>query len=343
MTTASRHTKLKVTRRQVLAFRRRVGALDERLPRSAKSLRAAAWAGLQDSMPRAALLSLHARVDGVDPSAWEDPSLAQLWGPRYSTYVVPKRDFALFSLGRLPDTAKGRDRAERIADRVHAHLAGRRLTDREVARALGTGNSIRYAATTGTVAIRWDGARAPEVWTVEPADIEPADACRELARRYLHVFGPSTAAGFARWAGVSRKSATAAFASLEGSLLPVSSPLGDEWLLADDEPVMRAAETPPAAARLLPSGDAYFLLDGVRRELLVPRPAERSRLWTPRVWPGALLVDGEIRGTWRRAHHAVRIETWGRLPPAARAAVELEASTLPLPGLDREIEVAWST
>ena len=80
-----------------------------------KSLRRAAWAGLQDSMPRAALLSLHARVDGVDPSTWEHSSLAQLWGPRYHTYVVPKRDFALFSLGRLPDNAKGRLRAEGIA------------------------------------------------------------------------------------------------------------------------------------------------------------------------------------------------------------------------------------
>ena len=109
------------------------------MPKSSKSLRRAAWAGLQDSMPRAALLSLHARVDGVEPSTWEDPSLAQLWGPRYSTYVVPKRDFALFSLGRLPDNAKGRQRAERMAERMHAHLDGARMTDREVGRALGIG------------------------------------------------------------------------------------------------------------------------------------------------------------------------------------------------------------
>src|SRR3954468_602614 len=152
-------SRLKVTRRQVLAFRRRVGELDERLPMSAESLRRAAWAGLQDSMPRAALLSLHARIDGVVPSTWEHPSLAQLWGPRYSTYVVPKRDFALFSLGRLPDNAQGRLRAERMAERKHAHLDGRRMTDRELGRAIGVGNSMRYAATTGTIAIRWEGAR----------------------------------------------------------------------------------------------------------------------------------------------------------------------------------------
>jgi hypothetical protein len=298
-------------------------------------------------MPRAALLSLHARLEGVESSTWEDPSLAQLWGPRYSTYVVPRCDFALFSLGRLPDNAKGRLRSERTAERVHSYLAGVRKTDREVGRALGIGNSIRYAATTGTVAIRWEGARAPMVWTVAAAKIDPADARRELARRYLHIFGPTTADGFARWAGISRQSAAVAFASLEGSLLPVRSPLssllGDEWLLADDEPTMRSAETIDAPARLLPSGDAYFLLDGTERNLLVPRADQRQRLWTSRVWPGALLVEGEIRGTWRRSQHTVRIDAWTRLSRQRRDAIEAEASTLPLPGIDRRIEVLWDT
>ena len=306
------------------------------------SLRRAAWAGLQDSMPRAALLSLHARVDGIEPSTWEHPSLAQLWGPRYSTYVVPKRDFALFSLGRLPDSAKGRLRAERMAELVHAHIDRKGMTDREVAEAHGVGNAIRYAATTGTVAIRWDGARAPTVWTVPAPEVSPAEARRELARRYLHVFGPATAEGFARWAGISRRSATDAFASLEGELLPVRSPLGDEWLLAKDESAIRAGESVPAPARLLPSGDAYFLLDGAERELLVPREDQRQRLWTPRVWPGALLVDGEIRGTWRRAGGVVQIDAWTRLGREARDASEAEATALPLPGVDRPIDVAWS-
>ena len=294
-------------------------------------------------MPRAALLSLHARVDGVEPSTWEDPSLAQLWGPRYSTYVVPKRDFALFSLGRYPDDPKGRERAERMAALLRAQLDGARATDRGAGQALGVNpNAFRYAATTGTVAIRWEGARAPVVWTVPAPDIDPADACRELARRYLHIFGPTSAEGFARWAGISRRSAAAAFASLEGSLLPVRSPLGDEWLLAEDEPAMRVPETASAPARLLPSGDAYFLLDGAERKLLLPRADQRERLWTSRVWPGALLVEGEVRGTWRRAQHTVRIDAWARLPRAKRDAVEVEARSLPLPGLDRDIEVVWS-
>src|SRR2546423_12689206 len=128
-------SRLKLTRRQILTFRRRVGAFEERMPKGPESLQQAASAGLQDSMPRAALLSLHARVEGVEPSTWEHRSLAQLWGPRYQTYVVPKRDFALFSLGRPPDSARGRLRAERMAERLHAHLGDARITDREAGRA----------------------------------------------------------------------------------------------------------------------------------------------------------------------------------------------------------------
>src|SRR5260370_17688283 len=98
-------------------FRRQVAAVDERLPHGRRSLRRAAWAGLQDSMPRAALLSIHARVNGTKPSTWEDPSLAQLWGPRFSAYVVAARDVAIFGLGRLTADRNGRVVAEDLAAR----------------------------------------------------------------------------------------------------------------------------------------------------------------------------------------------------------------------------------
>ncbi|HEY3523690.1 MAG TPA: hypothetical protein VGK63_08295, partial [Candidatus Limnocylindrales bacterium] len=66
-----RTARLEVGREQVLAFRRRHGALDARLPYGARSLREAAWAGLPDSMPRAALHSIAARVEGTGPTAWQ--------------------------------------------------------------------------------------------------------------------------------------------------------------------------------------------------------------------------------------------------------------------------------
>jgi winged helix DNA-binding protein len=334
-------TPLDLTREQILAFRRRVGSLDQRLPRGARSLRQAAWAGLQDSMPRAALLSIHARVTGAHAASWEDPALVQVWGPRFSVFVVPARDHAVFTLARLPDDSPSRQRAEQTAARLHAFLAGRRLTDREAARGLGTGNRLRYATLTGTVQIRWAGARAPVVWTVPPPELEPLEARRELVRRYLHVYGPTTPAAFAKWAGIGAKEGSEVFDALQRSLLAVRTPIGDAWILARDEPTVRAAPGPSAPARFLPSGDPYFLLQGRDRELLVPDADRRRALWTPRVWPGALLVDGEIVGTWRRAHRKVTIEPWRRLSRASRAAVEAEAASLPLPGTEETIAVRW--
>jgi hypothetical protein len=250
----------------------------------------------------------------------------------------------LFSLGRLPDDAAGRRVAEDLAARLHALLdGGARMTYGEAGRTLGeTPNRLRYAATTGTVLIRWDGSRQPTIWTVPRPDVDPREARLELARRYLHVFGPTTPASFAAWAGIGARSAGAAFGALGRSLTPLRSPIGDGWILTRDEPAFRADPVPAAPARLLPSGDAFFLLQGADRELLVPDVGRRSALWTSRVWPGAVLVDGEVVGTWRRAETTVTIEPWRRLSRPRRDAVQMEAESIPLPDPGRPIVVRWA-
>ena len=335
--------RLHLDRAQIIAVRRRVGALDERLPWSPGALRQAAWAGLQDSMPRAALLSIHARVDETGPDAWEDPALVQVWGPRFSAYVVAAEDRAVFTLGRLPDDAAGLRRAQEAADRLDSYLAGRRMPFGEAGRGMGVApNSLRYGTTTGRLLIRWDGAHQPMVWTVSASDGEPADARLELARRYLHVFGVGNPTGFSTWAGVKLPRAQAVFAALAPSLVPVLSPVGEAWILAEDEPAFAEPPSPPAPARLLPSGDTYTLLQGAERAVLVPDAAREGELWTSRVWPGAVLVGGEVVGVWRRADSRVAIDLWRRLTPAERAAVEAEATSLPLPGLAGRITVAWT-
>jgi Winged helix DNA-binding domain len=334
--------RLDLTRQQILAFRRHAGALDERLPAGRSSLRRAAWAGLQDSMPRAAVLSIHARVADTESSTFQDPSLVQIWGPRFSVFVVPARDLAVFTLGTLPDDARGRTRAHDLAARLAAHLGGRTMTYAEAGNALGVQpNSLRYAAATGTVLIRWDGARSSLVWTVPPPGADPRDARLELVRRYLHVYGPATPESFGRWAGLGTRHAVAAFQALAGSLTPVRTPIGDAAILAEDEAIFRADPRPAAPARLLPSGDAYLLLQGADRELMVGDPERRAALWTPRVWPGGLLIGGEIAGTWRRADRAMTVQPWRPLSPAERDAVAAEVASLPIPGVQGRIVLRW--
>jgi hypothetical protein len=218
------------------------------------------------------------------------------------------------------------------------------MSQSEAARVVGAqhANQLRYAAPTGTFVIRWDGSRQPDIWSVPVPDMDPYEALLELARRYLHVFGPTTPEAFVRWAGIRPHRGMTAFEALGRSLTPVRTPIGEGWILSQDAPLFRTAPGPAAPARLLPSGDTWFLLQGTDRELLVPNDHHRRALWTSRVWPGALLVDGETVGTWRRTEYVLTIQPWRRLTRAQREAVEIEAGSLPLPGIIRPMDIGWA-
>lgn len=331
-----------VRREAILAFRRRSSALDRRLPAGPSALRRAVWAGLQDSMPRAALLSIHARVRNTSAETVRAASLVQVWGPRYHAYVVARRDLAYFSIGRMPDGEARQARATRLAARLREVLGDGAMKYGEAAKMLGVPpNELRYAATTGTIVLGWDGARQPTIRAVDPPTVDPDEARRELARRYLHIFGPSTADAFAGWAGVPKRQAGSCFDALARALTRVRTPIGDAWALTADIASLQADRESATAARLLPSGDPYFLLQGAERELLIPDLRRRQQLWTSRVWPGAMVVDGELVGTWRRADHVLTMQPWCRLAPADRVALESEAASLPLPGLGKPIDVRW--
>ena len=294
-------------------------------------------------MPRAAVLSLHARIENCQTASWEDPSLLQLWGPRYNVYTVPKDDLAVFSLGRLSTNPEARSRAERTGRSLRSLLEGRTMPFGEAGRLLGVHpNSLRYAAPTGTVLLRWDGARQPTIWCVDPPQVSHLQARLELARRYLHLFGPTTALSFARWAAVTDSEALDVFRELGKELKAVRTPVGDRWLLASDETLLFSREGLPGTTRLLPSGDNYFLAWDEDRILLVPNSTHRAALWTSRVWPGALLFRGEIVGTWRRSAHTVAITTWKLLTRSERELVEVEVSSLPVGATGRSIATRWN-
>lgn len=181
------------------------------------------------------------------------------------------------------------------------------------------------------------------MWTIPAPAITAAEATLELTRRYVHVFGPATQQGFAKWASLGAAYAARAFAELDDELIAVRTPTGSAHLLASDESLMREATADAAPARLLPSGDAYTLgITSEDRALLVPNDAQRDELWTPRVWPGAVLVGGKIVGTWRRAQRRMTIHVWGSLSRAAREAIVEEAESLPLPDAGERMLIDWS-
>ncbi len=111
-------------------------------------------------------------------------------------------------------------------------------------------------------------------------------------------------------------------------------------LLAADLPALGAGDG--TGTRLLGPFDLF--LQARDRDTLVPDAAHAAELWPVLGRPGAVLVDGEIVGTWRPrkagARFTVAIRPWGRMSPAVRASVGEEAERLaafrsvPLTGVD---------
>jgi hypothetical protein len=299
-----------------ISYRLRANRMDVRGP-----LADAMPAGLQDSAPRAAQLSLHARVEGLPMAGWADPSLRQLWGPRGAAYLIAAADWAVFTVGRLPRTAP--DQLFALANQVVARLGADQVDPAVVMRSLGRDVlEIRELARTGLLAVRWDASRIT-VRAVPAPSMDPVAAQRELARRFIRVFGPTDVRAFTAWARIPRADATATWRELADELVPVDG--GQllaryQHLWSDDQ---------ITGARLLPGEDPLLRLD---RELLVPDPTQRATLF-PRhptgVLRGAILVDGEIRGLWDRQGTRVHLHPFGG---ASVAEATAEAWALPVPG-----------
>jgi len=322
----------RISREQVLRYRARASHLDRKLPHG--SFAKAAWGGLQDSVPRAGVISLHARVTDTKPNSWEDRSVVQVWFRGGADYIVPREDAGVFTLGSSPRDPERMAELDRLADDIHRVTEGRTLIVNEVSKLLRHAHQtgLRVSGLTGRVHIRWDASR---IWLipVERPDIDPEDARRELARRFVHWFGPTTKTALARWTGVAAREATETWKAIEADLIAVdvTGVAGRRFLLAADVDGLEHAE-PVSGARLLPYDDAFTKLD---QELLIPDDALRERV-LPRTGqgkgyiPGTILVDGEIVGGWQRQQRKVTLHPFGELPERARDAIEEEASSFPI-------------
>jgi hypothetical protein len=316
-----------VTRERVLAFRIARHHLGERAP----DAETAAFAGLQDTPPGAAGIALAARAD-VAPEALED--LVTVVSLRGAPMAVRRDDVALFTTGREPPDEKAArvvignawkeldgitamEALDRVSAAVADALADGPLVKDDFHQALrerlprellwwckGCGSHHvhpslwRATGIRGVLAVVGRDGRSPLYGAPPPA---PAveDPGAALARRYLQVHGPATSQLFSWWAGITPSHAKDLW-DRAGDLVPV----GDKWLLAEDADA--PANAPPAAGvRLLPNLDP--LASARDREILVPDPAVKKRIWKTLGGPGMVLVDGEVAGLWRPAKKGKRL------------------------------------
>jgi hypothetical protein len=171
-----------------------------------------------------------------------------------------------------------------------------------------------------------------------------ADEARAgLARAFLRVQGPTSLTLLTTWLGAGRHSMDAAWANV-GDVQPVTVAGRRYSVLADNLDAYLSAD--PAGhgwAALVPGKDPY--LQAADKHLLVPGSEDRRRVWRPVQWPGALLVDGEVAGTWRSRTHAdgitVIVTPFEPAAKATLAQVEVAAMRLTaVRGLER-VEVDW--
>ena len=333
---------MKVTRDQIVRYRARITHLDRKL--AAGSFAEAAWGGLQDTIPRGGITSLHARVDGAQPDSWEDPTVVQIWFRGGADYIVPLSDVGIFTLGSLPRDPERVAELEALADDIHRVAEGQTLLVREVQARLKHERPIalRFSALTGRTNIRWD---ASNIWLipVERPSIDPEDARAELARRFLHWLGPATKSGLARWTGVKPGDVTATWRAIESELASVEVEGEARFMMATDLDALTTAE-PIRGVRLLPMDDPLTKTD---KNLLVPNEELRAQVlpaWgqSPGYLPGAVLVDGEIVGVWQRQQRTFRVRPFGALSGKVREAIEAEALTMPIAGAS-EPSLSWET
>jgi Winged helix DNA-binding domain len=193
-------------------------------------------------------------------------------------------------------------------------------------RALGTTGAVCIVAGRGTNS---EVALTDQWLTSLPTDSDTAHARAELARRFLHCFGPATAKHFADWTQRSLADSKEAFRLIESEVEEITIGRAKAMVLVRDRKAL-ASPPEPAGVRLLPVGDPY--LQQRDRATVVMNEGHRRKLWQPTRGPGGVLVDGEVIGVWRARTSGKRlviaVEPFERLSRSMRKAVEDEAERI---------------
>lgn len=144
---------------------------------------------------------------------------------------------------------------------------------------------------------------------------------------YFRVNGPTSRTLYRDWVSGDNKASTELWSHLGDDLVRVQVDNRRADLpKALVNSVVGATE--PKGIALVPPRDPY--LRQVDRTLLVPDRKRRGEVWRALSGPGALLVDGEVAGTWRyrRSDHEVTITAFTSLASTQRKHAEKRARLL---------------
>ena len=355
-----------LTWEQIRGWRLARQRLDARLPKRRMLDVVRELCGLHAQLGSSAELTLWARVDGVTPkdvrdALWERRTLVRTWAMRGTLHYLTADDLpryvaALRLHGRWYQRAwlKYVGMTERelraLLDGIREALSDEPITREELAARVGhiVGPSAREHLMSGWGSLLKPAAFngylcsgpprgqnvtfvRPDAWLGTWDEPDGQEAWREVVRRYLRVYGPSTHADFATWWGMDPPAGRRVFASVADDLVEVDVDGKKMWAHRADVAALRRAKPPTGSVRLLPAFDQYVV--GFRPREPFIDDAFRPKVFRKSAWfSPVVLVDGRAAGVWRHERKSKRVqvvvEPFAKLAASARKAIGEEADRL---------------
>lgn len=323
--------------------------------------------GIHAQVMSAAELALGVRTDGLTPQTvqsalWHDRTLVKTWAMRGTLHLLAADDLPLHAAARTIDPRGWIDfeshgisekQAQAFLEAVPEVLGSEPMTREQLAAAVtervglpvlgeliassGWGTPLKLFAFRGDLCFGPNQGQNvtfvnAKKWLGKWVSAEPEAAFQEIARRYLHAYGPLTPNNFARWWNEGRVNvAKKVFKQIEDELEPVDV---EGWralaLRSTVEQMKQAAIS--GVVRLLPLFDAYVLDIGRTGEPILPKQywkkVFRQGGWTTAV----VLVDGIIKGVWdyktKETQTTITVEMFDPPTKLIQKGIEAEAARL---------------
>jgi uncharacterized protein YcaQ len=325
--------------------------------------------GLQAQLLSAAELALSARIDGLTQESvrnalWVQKTLVRVWTVRGTIHVIPAEDLPLWMaalgtrryweskewLAREKVTAK---EATAVFDTVLGALGEKGSTRAEIADAVVARLGTRFRT---KISSGWGELLAPlmymgkmcfgpsvganvtfvraDKWVRNWPRVDPEGARRELVRRFLRSYGPTTLDGISRWFGMKPAAFRPLLRSLEPEAVEVSIEGRKAWMLSADKSIARRRGS---SVRLLAQYDCYVIGSHPRDTITHEAARTAIRSYKRGQWEGVvgvpvLLVDGIVSGVWERRERGGRIEIGVqpsiKLTVAQRRALKAEVARI---------------
>jgi hypothetical protein len=316
--------------------------LDERAPKSKLAVVVGEIGAVQAQVMSAAELQVAVRVDctvqDVRDALWKRKTLVKTWLMRGTLHLTRAADLPLYTaaMGRRwikPSQAwlkyfqVSESEVWALADVIGSALDGSPRTREELIAIVARGKSerVREALKSGWGGMLKPAARngrlcfgpsrgqsvtfvSPQSWLGSWRELDPEQALVEVARRYVHAYGPANKEDFAYWWGHWTGVGAAGWSGLKDELVPVNVEGWRAHMLAADLKRI-PSRLPGTSVQLLPNFDPFLM--GHRKRDHLFDAVHRSKVSRTAGWISpVILVDGRVEAVWSYTlnNHRLRVE-----------------------------------